>query len=139
MYGICRRIKEEIEGGDRLKIIMLSNPHTGEYDYTIMETCDDGVERLVLKCGPGHRINALDGRVIEKLKWMLKKPLQARIDEFEAWEDEVKAAQRELEKEELYERIGRPMLTDLEKCGFITRPVSYPKKGIKPTNGNDTS
>lgn len=119
MYEICKRIEEV---SDRLFIIDLQ--HDDKHTYAIMERCDDGVERLV------YKVKELDGRVITKLQKMMKKTLSERYEALEREEHRLNEQAREDELDRLYEEVGAPMLTELEKCGFIQRGISYPKLGV---------
>jgi hypothetical protein len=122
VYNICERIKEI---SPALFIQGFTNP---EYPYVIVEKCIDGIERVVLKA------KELDGRVIAHLQKLMAKPLSERVREIEINERKLEAEQKEAQLDELYERLGRPMWTQLEHDGFIeSRPVSFPKKGVKPT------
>lgn len=124
LYGICERIGREVEGGDRLTVVMHSLP-SGETYFTIMEKCADGVERVAIP-----RIDELDGRVIERLQYLLRVPLSARLADAERVEAANAADAKEQELDDLYENFGRPMLTQLEHDGFTQRPTSYPKLGV---------
>jgi hypothetical protein len=48
----------------------------------------------------------------------------------------MEAESREREFEDLYESMGRPMWTDLERCGFIQRGSSYAKRGVAGGRGS---
>ena len=121
VYNICDRIREI---SDRLYIVVASRPD--EYCFVIMESCDDGVDRMV------YKLKELDGRVIERLREMMAVPLGERLRRLEIEEHKFNEERREEDLEELYERLGRPMWTELERCGFIDgRGVSYPKRGPK--------
>jgi hypothetical protein len=124
LYDICSRIREEIDGGNRLFVVLHEEPNGTQY-YTIMERSDDGVERVAIP-----RVEELDGRVLERLRYILSVPLEKRLAELERLESiaEDKAVDDELE--ELYDRMGRPMLTQLEHDGFIQRSTSYAKAGV---------
>lgn len=125
VYDICSRIKEV---DPNLYIQLLDPPvqFAGKvYHYAIVEVCRDGVERLVC------RVEELDARVIEHMQYLLHVPFEKRFAEAERLEAKAEAERREKEHAELYERIGRPMWTDLERCGFIQRPASYAKRGIR--------
>lgn len=124
LYDICSRIRQEVDGGERL-FVVLHEPPTGAPYFTIMERGDDGVERVAIP-----RIDELDGRVIERLQYILRVPLSQRIDEFEKAEAIAEAKRKENEADELYERLGRPMWGQLEHDGFIQRGVSYAKAGV---------
>ena len=125
LYNICERVKEV---DPNLYIIDLQKG--ASHTWGIMESCKDGVERLVFKT------NDLDGRVIQKLQRLVAVPLSERLKAHEAEEKAWKASEEDRELEELYDRAGRPMWTDLEKCGFIDRPVSYPKRGVTGGKGS---
>src|SRR5437868_5076558 len=68
LYHIADRIKELSED---LYIVQLEEG--GQYGYAIMEHCRDGVDRLVF------RTPALDGRVVDKLKYLMSVPLKERF------------------------------------------------------------
>jgi hypothetical protein len=126
VYHICDRIKEI---DSRLRICVLEPPveFAGKtYNFSVVELCPDGVERLV------YRTEALDARIVEHLQYLLRVPFDKRFAEAERIEAKHEAEQKQRDFEEYYERVGRPMMTDLERCGFITRGISYPKRGVKP-------
>lgn len=123
-FNICERIKRELEGGDRLIITLMRRGD--QHVFLITEDCDDGVNRLVLKT------KELDDRVIQKLYKMRALPLDKRLVAIEESIKAEEAAEEENEMERLYENMGRPMWTQLEKDGFIDgRGVSFPKAGPK--------
>lgn len=130
MYGICKRVAEVSR---KLYIVVHEKPDGTLLHYSIMENCDDGVQRLALNVGPGRPIDALDARVIERLEWMIHVPLDKRVDEMEKMEAADKEAEKERSLEELYEKMGRQMHFQLERDGFISgRGISTPKRGVKP-------
>lgn len=92
------------------------------YNFAISEICADRQERLVM------RVEALDGRVIERVERMLKIPFEQRFAELEKLEAKWKKEDEERQLNELYERMGGDMLYQLDRCGFIQRPVSYAKR-----------
>ncbi len=116
VYMICDRIAEV---SPRLFIEELVRD--GKKSYAIMEYCDDGVARLVFKT------KELDARVVEKVQYLRHVPFEKRFQIAEDIEQKNAREQHENYMEKLYEQIGRPMWTQLEKDGFIDRPVSYPK------------
>jgi hypothetical protein len=120
LYDIGRRLQELHpslyavqldEGGD-------------DHAWAIMEDCEDGVQRLVFKT------KALDQRVIEKMQRIINVPFEQRFKAAEEDEAKHNAQQKENELEMLYERMGRPMWTQLEHDGFIQRNTSYAKRGM---------
>jgi len=119
LYRICDRMREVDQS---LYAVQLSDDQ--RYAYAIMEDCEDGVQRLIFK------VKELDGRVIEKLRYLMARPLHERLTEIEAMHHRLEADRKENELDELYEKLGRPMWTQLEHDGFIQRGVSYPKLGV---------
>lgn len=117
LYDICERIKEL---SPDLKIIHLMDGEN--QSFVIMETGKDGKEYYVMKA------SVLDARIIERLRYLLHVPFADRIKELEAANQAYEEARHEQELDSLYDRVGRPMWTELEKTGFIDRPVSYPKR-----------
>lgn len=121
MFDICNRIKEI---DPRLYIVNLAKGD--KFVYAIMEgQCLDGQDHLIFK------VKQLDARVLNKLRELMGIPFQARYAKLKAEEYKFDADEHERELDELYETLGRPMWTELEKSGFIQRPVSYPKQRVK--------
>lgn len=125
LYDICNRIKAI---SPRLYVILIDfGTHKG-YNYAVMEHCEDNVDRLVFRC------EELDDRVLKRLRHLMALPLDVRLVELEKEETRKNEELEENAFEELYERFGRPMWTELERCGFIQRRTSYAKRGVKATN-----
>lgn len=125
VYNICARIKEL---DPNLYLYLLDPPIVlGDktYRYTVSEMCEDRVERLV------SRFEDLDARIIEHLQYLLHVPFEHRMAEAEKLEARAEEDRKENDLAELYESMGRPMWTDLEKCGFIQRNRSYAKRGVR--------
>jgi hypothetical protein len=128
MYHIAERIGEI---NPNLFILELEREtqEGSKFGFAIMEHCQDGVDRLVFraaKAGTKEKDGiGLDGRVLERLRYIMSVPLHERIAicdrDREKWEKE----QQEKASEELYERMGGLMHIELERTGFIQRPVSY--------------
>lgn len=125
IFDIAKRVRAVDES---LHIIELEED--GRVVYAIMEHGRDGIERLVF------RVSELDGRVVERLRYLMAMPLHERLDKLEEEELRANASKHEDDMDELYERVGRPMWTELEKCGFIQRSVSYPKTGVAGGKGS---
>lgn len=125
LYDICERIKHIDES-----LYIVEMAEGSKHAFAIMEDCRDGQQRLVFK------VHVLDARVLHKLQEIMAKPLHERIAELDAVHHRIEEQERENELEDLYERIGRPMWTELERCGFIQRPVSYPKTGVTGGRGS---
>jgi phenylacetate-coenzyme A ligase PaaK-like adenylate-forming protein len=120
VYNICAQVKEI---SPRLHIHVAENNE--KHKFVVMEHCDDGVDRWVMEA------DKLDARIVKKLQYLLHVPFEVRLAEAEKAEERMKAEQAAEQEEEMYETMGRPMWTELEKCGFVQRGVSYPKRGIK--------
>jgi hypothetical protein len=124
MYNICDRLREI---SPRLYLLELTQQTAeGEkFGYALMEHCIDGVDRLVFRVTR----DGLDGRVLAKVRYAMGLDLHERIAYCDRERDAEEAHQREAAAEELYERMGGPMWTEMERTGFIQRPVSYAKGG----------
>lgn len=122
VYNICTQLKGI---SNRLFVVLLEGDD--QYSFAVMEHCIDDVDRLVF------RVKELDQRVVRKLYKLMELSLSDRMDQLEKDEYRMQQEQKELELDELYERFGRPMLSQLEHDGFTQRPVSYPKRGVKAT------
>lgn len=122
VYNICGQIRSI---SPRLFVVLLTGQD--EYSFAIMEHCIDNVDRLVF------RVKELDQRVLRKLYQLMELSLADRMDQLEKDEWKLEQEQKEADLEEMYERVGRPMWTQLEHDGFIQRGVSYPKRGVKAT------
>lgn len=125
MYDIGKRMAEISR-----RLYAIEATENGKVMWIVMEHCEDGVDRLVF------RTPHLDARVIAKLQELFTVDLHTRLDMIEKDEYKLEAARKEAELDDLYERIGAPMWTDLEKNGFIQRPVSYPKRGVTGGRGS---
>lgn len=119
VYNMCARVKQIDE---RLRVLPM--PDNERYPFAISMVCEDGVERLVF------RMQELDARSERRLQYLASIPLSQRLDEFEADTAKREADRKEEELERLYEEMGQQMYKSLEDCGFIQRPVSYPKVGV---------
>lgn len=120
MYSIAQRVREVDKS---LRIAF----HPGRDEpYTIMERGSDGVDRFVF------RTAELDGRIIEKLHYLLNVPFEKRFAEVQRLEAKNKQEYAQYERDKMYAEIGEPMLPALVKAGAIdSRPQSFPKRGVK--------
>lgn len=125
LYNVCLRVKEI---SDTLTVIPLEGD--GPYHFAIAEDCPDGVTRLVFRC------KELDARAVDHLREIMFLDFQARVAAFDKEQEKAEADRKEQELDELYERVGAPMLPELERAGFIQRPVSYPKTGVTGGKGS---
>jgi hypothetical protein len=121
LYGICERMKHI---SPSLYAVELEEGR--DHAYAIMERCIDGIDRLVFK------VRELDARVLNKLEYLMAKPLQERLEIIERDEHKYEEDRKEAELEQLYETMGAPMLRDLDRLGFLKAPrgTSYAKKGV---------
>ena len=120
VYNICRRMREL---SPNLRLRERRDWDDGGFRYIVSEISLDGAERWVMG------LNELDGRLIERLQRMLHVPFEDRFAAAERAETKLKAQQDETKLDMLAENIGLPMLTDLERTGFVSRPRSYAKAG----------
>lgn len=118
LYDICRRIQEI---SPNLFILELEEGDTAS--FAIMEHCRDGVERLV------YKVEELDGRVVERLRYLMSVPLMERIEAANREEHKFEEDRKEAELEHLYETLGGPMHTQMVHDGFSLGNKSYPKSG----------
>lgn len=116
VHGVCDELAEEFPN----VYIVLAEDFDGNHAFHIMERADDGVDYLCFK------VDELDKRVVDRLKRIANIPFAERYAAAEKEEQEAKAAADEAASEELYERMGGPMYTQLAKDGFIDRRTSYP-------------
>lgn len=128
LYNICERLKEL---SPRLHVVYIEGDL--ERPWTIMEECIDGVSRTVFCC------STLNAEVITRVERIMRIPLETRYAQAEKENELYEKAAAEEEFERLYENMGRPLWTELDKCGFIdSRPVSYPKNPRKQLAGRVT-
>lgn len=122
VYNICDRVKEI---SPRLHIVVADPPRPDGKNFIVMEESKPGDWMCVA------RYEALDDRVIKHLQELRAVPLQDRLAKLEKEEAEWEKKSQEDAADELYERMGGPMWTQLEKDGFVdSRGVSYAKKGV---------
>lgn len=114
VYRICERIRE-------IDPNLWIDPLPDGDGFAICERCKDNEDRLVYKAP------ALDARIIEHLQYLLHVPFERRFAEAERLNEKWEAEQREKELDEMYERMGGPMYSMLERTGFSQRSTSYPK------------
>jgi len=131
-YDICRRVRAI---SPKLSVLVITGQED-KFTHTIVEEGPDGVERMVFRVGPKAQITELDGRVIHKLQELFYLDFADRVEKLERENDKYEAEYKANQREEFYENVGRPMLTQLERCGFIQRPVSYPKTGVTGGKGS---
>lgn len=125
MFDIAKRLTE-IDRSLHVFEIVEGDQHV----YAVMEHCADGEERLVFKA------EVLDARILDKVRYLFSVPFEHRFAEAEAEEARANAQFQEDQLDELYERVGRPMWTELDACGFIDRSTSYPKTGVTRGKGS---
>ena len=122
LFDIADRLREL---SDRLFLVELTEQD--DCSFVVMEMCEDGTERVVF------RVKELDARVIARVREIMFVPFEHRFAAAEAAEEKHNAERADLELEQLYETVGRPMLTQLEHDGFIQRTTSYGKRGLGRT------
>lgn len=126
MFMISDRVKELDPN-----LFIVFHEDREELPYVIMEIGRDGNEHYVFGT------DVLDGRVIEKLEYLLHVPFEYRFAEAEKEEAKAKADREAYEHEKLYEEVGAPMLPLLLKTGAIdTRRESYPTRGVTGGKGS---
>lgn len=114
VYRIAERIREEVDGGDRLHIESIDPPihwQGREYNFAVVEDTDVG-SRLVM------RVKELDARIITALQRMIRIPFSERFEQAEKLADAWEAEEKERQLDQLYERMGGNMRIQLERCGF---------------------
>jgi hypothetical protein len=122
VFNICERVKEI---SPNLHIVVADPPRPDGKNFIIMEETAPGDWMSVA------RYEALDNRVITHLEKMKRIPLHDRLAKLEKEEEDWEKKSAEDSLDELYERMGGPMWTQLEHDGFVdSRGVSYPKKGV---------
>jgi hypothetical protein len=109
LYDICDRIRELHPA---LFIVLHQVPDREPY-FTVMEACSDGVDRVTIP-----RVDELDGRVLERIRYFLNVPIERRIAEFDREEAAAKASEKERELDELHENLGLPMQHQMKRDGF---------------------
>lgn len=109
LYSICDRIRELHPA---LFIVLHQIPDQPAY-FTVMEHCKDGVDRVTIP-----RVDELDGRVLERIRYFLNVPIEKRIAEFEREEAAAKDSEKATELDELYENLGLPMRHQMKRDGF---------------------
>jgi len=125
VFNICKYLKEI---DDSLYVVLLTGDE--KFAWAIMEDCKDGLQRLVFK------VADLDARVLDRLRKIMALPLKERIARIDAEHKKLEEVQKEYKKDEAVENIALPMYTELEKTGFLQRPVSYPKRGVTGGKGS---
>lgn len=109
-----------------LNIVQLEGHKGKDVQWLVTEECRDGVVRPV-----GH-FDACDNRMVQKVMFVMSVPFSERLRLLEAENEKFEAETRERESDELYERLGAPMLRQLDRDGFVAggRGTSYAKRGV---------
>lgn len=109
-----------------LNIVQLEGHKGKDVQWLVTEECIDGVVRPV-----GH-FDACDNRMVQRVQYILSVPFSERLRIAEAENAKHEAEAREHESDELYERLGGPMLRQLDHDGFVPggRGTSYAKRGV---------
>lgn len=117
LHDICGRIAEITP---QLRVVVAQDPE-GVTAFVITELVTRATgpaEELVLRVGPGCEIDALDGRVIDRINFIRHFTPAERAAEIDKQiaRDEVarEAAQAEL----LWEKLGAPMYRQMSPLGF---------------------
>ncbi len=125
LHNISGRLRE-LDGNLFLALI----EHVGgDAIWAVCETNREGVETLVFRVGPGCEIDALDGRVIEKLNYIRSVPVHERIARLEREIDAEREAKHAEGLERLYDSWGGDLYDGLFRYGFVNeqRPESVRK------------
>lgn len=121
VYNICERLKEISR-----ELFLVVAADDAKAAFIVMEHCADGVDRKV------SQYDELDPRILDHIAKMRAIPFEKRIELLEEENRKFEEQQKEDSLDDLYERMGRPMWTQLEHDGFIeSRGVSFPKSGRK--------
>ena len=107
MYSICDRVREI---DPRLYIVALSDED--KHSYVVMEQTPHG-DMLVTK------VRELDQRIVDKLGYILSKPMSQRVRELELEEERWAAQEQKREMDEMIENVALPMQRQLWQDGFI--------------------
>lgn len=127
LYDICGRLRAySVSYGVSMSVVQIDPTH-----FAICETDARGVENLVFRVGPGCEIDALDGRVIDKLNYIRSVPAGERLRQMEAEFGREKAHREEQNREKMWDRLGAPLYANLAKCGFISTPRA---ESLRPLN-----
>lgn len=118
LYDICERIRELDEN---LRVVVLEHVD-GRAVFAITEIDRQGNVNLVMRIGPGCKIDALDGRVIDHLNWIRAIPADVRAAQIEKEIAAERAYADEQKAEKLYEDMGQTLYDNLFKCGFVMTP-----------------
>lgn len=113
MFSISERLREL---NPRLYISVIEDRMEGAthpVTYVIMEQTNKGTEEVVFKCF------ALDARVIEHVRYLMKVPFAQRFAEAEKELDKYEADEKVNEMDRLVEDLGLPMLRELKQTGFL--------------------
>ena len=134
MFNIAERLKEI---SPDLYIIELErkSEEGSAFGFAIMERCGDGVDRLVFRASrvgmeSGQGIG-LDGRVLERLRYMMSLGLHERIALIDREREKWEAEQAEAALEEMYERMGGEMYHQLHRNGFAH---GGKRENVRPLN-----
>lgn len=109
-----------------LHIVQVEGHKGKDVQWLVTEECVDGAVR------PVAYFDACDNRMVEKVLYVMSVPFSERLRLIEKENDKWEADEKERASEELYERLGRDMWSQLDHDGFIAggRGISFPKRGV---------
>lgn len=110
IYNICLRLQELSE---RLYLHWVEDTETEQIAFVVTEKTPDGMEAVVLKT------RHLSPSIIEDVRYFMGVPLEKRAEKMIAAADKYETDARETEMDELYEKMGAPMLRQLYHDGFV--------------------
>lgn len=111
VFNICERLAEL---NPRLEIHFLWDERKGgDSGYVVMERISHDESQVVFKT------RQLDGRTVEQVRYLLSVPFAERFAQSQKILDKLAKDEHEAELDELYERLGAPMLRQLFHDGFI--------------------
>ncbi len=118
VYGICERLREY---DPNMRVVPVEDSGDGIH-FIIAEVGSDGDLREVMP------VRELDGRLIERLRYLASVPATQRMQEIQRQLDKDRADREAEEAARLYDTIGGPMRSAIFRAGFSHQPdpVSRP-------------
>lgn len=127
LHDIAGRLLEL--GPPRLHLELLEHAD-GRAVWAVCETDESGVEYLVFRVGKDCEIDALDGRVIERVQYLRHVPLNERLAHCERQIENERKAREAAKAEQMYDNLGSTLYSNLARLGFIDTRV----ESLRPQN-----
>lgn len=123
VYGICERLREY---DPAIRVVPVEDGGDGIH-FIIAEVGADGDLREIMP------VRALDGSVVERLRYLASVPLKQRMQEIQRQIAKEREAQEAESAGLLYDKIGGPMRSAIFRSGASHMPDPTSRRPLNST------